>query len=150
MNKNADIQTHTQAYAELFAHLSPDTLSTLEARLSRDVIFTDPFNRLEGKTQFIAIFAHMFAVMTEPRFIILDIATSQKAGYIKWQMTGRLKSRPAFKVNLVGMSELIFDNDGLLTHHHDHWDSAHQLLMNIPVAGFIVRRLLGLFALART
>ncbi len=70
----------------------------------------------------------MFEVMTAPKFTILDVATSQKAGYIKWQMTGSLKSRPSIFSDLVGMSELVFDADGDLILHHDHWDSAHQLL----------------------
>jgi hypothetical protein len=47
------------------------------------------------------------------------------------------------------MSELVFDENGLLVLHHDHWDSAHQLLSNIPVAGFFIRKLLTLFALPK-
>jgi len=102
---------------------------------------------LHGRQEFIAIFAHMFEVMDRPAFAILDIAASGQAGYIKWEMTGYLKSRPSFSVKLVGMSELIFDENGLLLAHHDHWDSAHQLLRHIPVGGWFVRKLLGLFAL---
>ena len=102
---------------------------------------------MRGRQEFIAIFAHMFAVMDRPAFAILDVAVSEKAGYIKWEMTGCLKSRPSFEVKLVGMSELIFDEAGLLLAHHDHWDSAHQLLQHIPIGGWFVRKLLALFAL---
>ena len=144
-----DIHDSTQKYAALFAALTPDNLTALEASLSAQVVFIDPFNRLEGKEDFIAIFQHMFAVMLAPKFIIQDVAISPNAGYIKWQMTGQLKSRPSFEVNLVGMSELVFDENGLLVLHHDHWDSAHQLLSNIPVAGFFIRKLLTLFALPK-
>lgn len=144
-----DIHDSTQKYAALFAALTPDNLTALEASLSEQVVFIDPFNRLEGKEDFIAIFQHMFAVMLAPKFIIQDVAISPNAGYIKWQMTGQLKSRPSFEVNLVGMSELVFDENGLLVLHHDHWDSAHQLFSNIPVAGFFIRKLLTLFALPK-
>ena len=91
----------------------------------------------------------MFAVMDRPAFAILDVAASEQAGYIKWEMTGFLKSYPSFEVKLVGMSELVFDEAGLLLAHHDHWDSSHQLLQRIPVGGWFVRKLLGLFALPR-
>ena len=144
-----DIYAQTQRYADLFTALAPDNLDDLKAALSEDVVFVDPFNTLRGKAEFIAIFEHMFEVMTVPKFTILDMATSQKAGYIKWEMTGSLKSRPAFSVHLVGMSELVFDADGDLILHHDHWDSAHQLLQHIPVAGFFIQKLLRLFALPK-
>ena len=144
-----DIHDSTQKYAALFASLSPDNINALEASLSAQVVFIDPFNRLEGKQDFIAIFQHMFEVMLAPKFIIQDVAISPNAGYIKWQMTGQLKSRPSFEVNLVGMSELFFDENGLLVLHHDHWDSASQLLSDIPVAGFFIRKLLTLFALPK-
>ena len=144
-----DLDVQTQRYADLFAALTPDNLDALRAVLSEDVVFVDPFNTLHGKTDFIAIFEHMFAVMSAPEFTSLDVATSPQAGYIKWEMTGSLKSRPAFSVRLVGMSELVFDSDGQLILHHDHWDSAHQLLRHIPVAGFFIQKLLRLFALPK-
>ena len=144
-----DIHDSTQKYAALFASLTPDNLNALEASLSAQVVFIDPFNLLEGKRDFIAIFQHMFEVILAPKFIIQDVAISPNAGYIKWHMTGQLKSRPSFEVNLVGMSELAFDENGLLVLHHDHWDSAHQLLSDIPVAGFFIRKLLTLFALPK-
>ena len=144
-----DIYAQTQRYADLFAALAPDNLDGLHAALSDEVVFVDPFNTLKGRADFIAIFKHMFEVMTAPKFTILDIAASPNAGYIKWEMTGSLTSRPAFSVHLVGMSELVFDSDGKLILHHDHWDSAHQLLRHIPVAGFFIRKLLTLFALPK-
>ena len=144
-----DIHDNTEKYAALFASLTPDNLVALDATLSEQVVFIDPFNRLEGKQDFIAIFQHMFEVMLAPKFVILDVAISPTAGYIKWQMTGQLKSRPSFHVDLVGMSELVFDDNGLLVLHHDHWDSAHQLLSDIPVAGFFISKLLKLFALPK-
>ena len=61
-------------------------------------------------------------------------------------MGGHLVSRPSFDMALMGMSEVHFDNDGLVTDHIDHWDSASQLLVKIPVAGRFVRMLMRLFA----
>ena len=137
----------TQDYAKAFAEMRPETVKNITAFLAEDVIFTDPFNELHGHQAFTAIFDHMFAVMTDPRFEILDISSSDRAGYIKWRMTGHLKARPSFVVNLTGMSEIEFNEAGLITAHYDHWDSAHQLLARLPVAGWLVRRLLRLFAL---
>lgn len=136
----------TTAYAELFRSLTSDRLKNLSALLNKDVVFTDPFNRIDGPDKFIKIFEHMFEVMTEPRFHIEDVAASKGAGYIKWRMTGHLKKKPDFNVNIVGMSEVVFDEDGMLIRHIDHWDSSSQLLVHLPVAGWFVKKLMRLFA----
>ena len=50
------IHAQTQLYADLFTALAPDNLDDLRAVLSDQVVFVDPFNTLQGKTDFIAIF----------------------------------------------------------------------------------------------
>ena len=139
--------SHTQAYARFFEKMTPETLGSMKQFLADDVVFTDPFNTLRGPDAFVAIFTHMYAVMKNPRFDILDVAVSEKAGFIKWRMTGELQSRPSFQLDLTGMSEVQFNDAGLVTAHFDHWDSANQLLAKLPVVGWLVRRLLTLFAL---
>ena len=137
----------TTAYAELFGSLTPDRLENLSALLNKDIAFTDPFNCIKGPDKFIAVFEHMFEVITEPRFHIEDVAASKGAGYIKWRMSGQLKKKPDFDVNIVGMSEVVFDENGMLIYHIDHWDSASQLLSKIPVAGWFVNKLMRLFTI---
>ena len=139
--------SHTQAYARFFEKMTPETLGSMRRFLAHDVVFTDPFNTLHGPDAFVAIFTHMYAVMKNPRFDILDVAVSEKAGFIKWRMTGELRSRPSYQLDLTGMSEVQFNDAGLVTAHFDHWDSAHQLLAKLPAIGWLVRRLLSLFAL---
>jgi ketosteroid isomerase-like protein len=143
--RRSRILTLTTRYADLFGRLTPNRLDELGDLLSPDVVFTDPFNVIEGPAQFIAVFEHMFEVMVEPRFHIEDISASDKAGYIKWRMTGRLKKKPDFTINIIGMSEVTFAADGTLLCHIDHWDSASQLLSRLPVVGLFVRKLMRLF-----
>ena len=139
--------SHTQDYARFFSEMTPETLGSMKNFLGDGVIFTDPFNTLYGPDAFVAIFNHMYAVMRNPRFEILDVTASEKAGYIKWRMTGALQSLPSFQIDLKGVSEVHFDSVGLVTAHFDHWDSAHQLLAKLPAIGWLVRRLMRLFAL---
>ena len=143
--RRSRILTLTTRYADLFGRLTPNRLDELGDLLSPDVVFTDPFNVIEGPAQFIAVFEHMFEVMAEPRFHIEDISASDKAGYIKWRMTGRLKKKPDFTIDIIGMSEVTFATDGTLLYHIDHWDSASQLLSRLPVVGLFVRKLMRLF-----
>ena len=97
--------SHIQAYARFFEEMTPETLGSMRRFLAHDVVFTDPFNTLHGPDAFVAIFTHMYAVMKNPRFDILDVAVSEKAGFIKWRMTGELRSRPSYQLDLTGMAK---------------------------------------------
>ena len=141
-------ETQTDAlriYAELFGDLTESNLPDLKALLHEGVVFTDPFNWLTGPDAFVGVFEHMFDTMDEPKFDILDICWSDNAGFIKWHMTGRVKSASTMPINITGMSEISFDDQGLVLAHHDHWDSSSQLLAHVPYVGWIVRRIMRLF-----
>ena len=138
-------QHSADRYGEAFAKLPPDTLEQLCAMVSDQVYFSDPFNQITGKAGFRAIFDHMYDVCHDPAFDITDIAHSKQASYLRWRMTGQLKSWPHTKLNFEGMTEVRCDMNGLITHHIDHWDSASQLLARLPFIGALLRPILRLF-----
>lgn len=145
-------------YADAFAALSPDNMDDLLATVSPDVRFVDPFNDVTGHDGFRAIFTHMFETCEEPRFHIIDIASSaspstgpsdgpagDRRAYLRWRMSGRVRGWPHTELNLQGMSEVHVGEDGLICLHIDHWDSASQLLARLPVIGAMIRPVLRLF-----
>ena len=134
-------------YALLFSQLTPDNLSGIADLLSDEIVFSDPFNLTRGRDKFIRIFQHMFDVMENPKFEILDLSFSSRAGYIKWRLTGKVKRWRRISINITGMSEVVNDESGLITAHYDHWDSASQLLVFIPVLGLPTVWLLRLLRL---
>jgi len=136
-----------ETYATAFATLTPKTLDQLCALVSDNVYFSDPFNKISGKAGFRAVFDHMYAVCSDPAFDITDIAHSKDASYLRWEMTGKLKSWPYTHLNFEGMTEVRCDQEGLITHHIDHWDSASQLLQNLPVIGRLIGAIRRLFKL---
>ena len=114
---------------------------------SPDVVFTDPFNRIEGHKGFRQVFTHMYETCNDPVFHITDLAHGKNASYIRWRMTAQLKSWPRMALDFEGMTEVHADRKGVITAHYDHWDSASQLLARLPYVGVLVRRLLKLFIL---
>ena len=136
------------AYVAAFTRLSPNNIDDLTALLADDVIFTDPFNHTVGKEGFARIFQHMFETCTDPRFTVSDIAHGTDAHYLRWQMTARLSSWPRSALLIEGMSEVRIDANGRISHHIDHWDSASQLLMILPVIRAIIRPVMRLFRIA--
>ena len=135
------------AYAEAFATLTPKTLDQLCGLLSDKIYFSDPFNQTNGKSEFRRVFDHMYATCENPRFDITDIAHSRHASYLRWRMTGKLKSWPHIDLSFEGVTEVRFNSDGLITHHIDHWDSASQLLQTLPGIGILIRAIRRLFKL---
>ena len=142
-----DSQHPIHNYALLFSQLTPDNLSGIADLLSDEIVFSDPFNFTCGRDKFIRIFQHMFDVMENPKFEILDLSFSSRAGYIKWRLTGKVKRWRRISINITGMSEIVNDESGLITAHYDHWDSASQLLVFIPILGLPTVWLLRLLRL---
>lgn len=137
-----------KAYVDAFTSLTPDHMERLMVLVADDVVFTDPFNTVTGKAGFEKIFSHMFDTCTNPRFTVRDIAPGDTAYYLRWQMTGQLKSWPRSALVLDGMSEVRINANGLISHHIDHWDSASQLLMALPVIRVIMRPIMRLFRIS--
>jgi len=136
-------------YAEAFAALAPDNMASLMATVSPEIRFIDPFNDVQGREGFRAIFEHMFATCEAPRFHILDIARPEDGAgdraYLRWRMSGKIKGWPHTSLDLEGMSEIHVGADGLVSLHIDHWDSASQLLSRLPLIGGILRPVLRMF-----
>ena len=136
-----------EAYAHAFGSITPENLGDLIAMTSPDIVFTDPFNTIKGQDGFRHVFDHMYQTCDDPRFDITDVAHGKAASYIKWRMTARLKSWPRMELDFLGMTEVHADQNGNITLHYDHWDSASQLLAKLPVVGALIRRILKLFVL---
>ena len=140
------LSARAQDYASYYERIAPDNLDELKAMLSDEVVFIDPFNKLVGADVMVSVFAKMFETMHEPHFQILDVSLSSERAYLKWRMTGVVKAAPKMDFDILGMSELAFDDDGKVVLHHDHWDSTSQLLSKLPYIGWITRRIAQLFA----
>lgn len=132
------------AYCRLFEALAPDRLDELRALCSPDIRFVDPFQAIAGIDRYVALYAHMFRTVAEPRFAILDSGLGAELGFIRWRFTGSFRGRD---VVIDGMSELRFDPaTARISRHVDHWDAAGQVYARLPLAGALVRGLRRLFA----
>lgn len=138
------ILIRARRYADAYEALAPDTIDGLCALVAPDVRFRDPFSDFTGRERLAAVFRHMFEGLSEPAFAVSDIAVGERAAYLRWDFTFSYRGR-AYRIE--GMSEVRFDDDGLVTEHLDHWDSGSQVYLHVPVLGrviaFIRRKLAG-------
>ena len=139
------------SYVTAFTSLRPGNIDALLALVEIDVVFVDPFNNLRGKAAFGAVFEHMFETTIEPQFTVSDVVHSTQpdgdVAYLRWRMTARTRGWPSVPLELEGMSEVHITEPGRVSHHIAHWDSASQLLQNLPIIGLFTRAIQRLFKL---
>ena len=129
-------------YIKLFSNLSPKNINEFDDLISKDIVFTDPFNNIKGVKAFKKIFYHMFENLQDPKFLILDYSINKQRVFLKWKMTFF-----AFKSlqTIEGMSELILNDAGKVVSHTDYWDSLNGLFIKIPFIGYFYKLSLFLF-----
>jgi steroid Delta-isomerase len=133
-----DIAAKAAAYAAYFERVAPDNLDELRELCAADVRFRDPFNDVRGQDQIVRIFSKMFEDVAEPTFEVVDNAVSGSNSYLRWVF--RFKNKKNGKTfSIEGMTEVHFDQVGLVTAHLDHWDAASQLYEHVPLLGGVLR-----------
>jgi steroid Delta-isomerase len=121
-------------YNELFENLSPETIENCGEVVSADIRFKDPFNDIRGLVLFKRMLFKTLEDVSDPKFTILDQAHSDFRHYVRWDFEGSVKGLG--KLNLSGMSEISYDDHGLVCEHIDHWDAAEQLYEKLPLLGW--------------
>ena len=129
-------------YIKLFNNLTPETINDFDKLISKEIIFVDPFNNIQGVDAFKRIFYHMFENIKKPKFLILDYSIKKQRVYLKWKMTFI-----AFNSlqTIEGMSELQLNDVGKVISHIDYWDSLNGLFIKIPLIGWFYKLSLFMF-----
>lgn len=131
-----DLDAAAARYAAFFDTLSRQRLSQLDALFAPDAHFRDPFNDVRGMVAIRHVFDHMYATIERPRFAVLHRATAGDVAYLKWRFTGALRGR---QIEFVGLSEVRFNPQGLVTEHLDYWDAGAVVYERVPILGALVR-----------
>jgi len=146
MPKSNDVVSQ---YVTAFTSLTPNNMDALLAVVDDDIFFSDPFNKTTGKPAFTAIFDHMFETCIDPGFDVTDVAYSatngDKIAYLRWRMTGKINGWPHTALDFEGMTEVHIGDNGLISAHIDHWDSASQLFAKLPIIGALLRPIMARF-----
>lgn len=124
-------------YLAALEGLRPERLDSLAPLVADDVRFADPFQDVRGWPAYRAVFAHMFAVVADLRFVVSDRAINAAGtiAYARWRLEGRIGARPWV---VDGVSE-IHMRDGRIATHIDHWDAARGFYEQMPVIGGLLR-----------
>ncbi|KTG17053.1 hypothetical protein AUR63_02610 [Guyparkeria sp. XI15] len=118
--------------------LRVDNLAALDAVLTPEARFVDPFNDVHGIEAIRGVFAHGFEHCPGMRFQVFARAVDGQHALLRWRMTCDDSSTDLV---IEGMSELTLAPDGRVAAHVDYWDPAAQLYERVPVLGWLLRRI---------
>ena len=123
-------------YIAALQHLSPDSVAELRELLADDVEFCDPFNRVQGVENYLAVLADMFSRLDNVGFSVHESSRQGQVAYLYWTFTA--SSRLTGQLSFPGVSRLQLQADGRIALHEDFWDSA-ALYGKLPLVGGLIR-----------
>ncbi|CDW94004.1 conserved hypothetical protein [Thiomonas sp. CB2] len=126
--------------ARVFEQLRADQLDVLAQVYAPQATFQDPFNRVQGLPAITAQFAHMYAKLHAPRFVVNEVTSAQNhVGWMTWDFHFALRKGASAQV-VVGATRFVLDEQGLVIDHRDYWDAC-DFYATLPLLGAVVRRL---------
>lgn len=134
-----------EVLAAWYGSLTPASLGEIDRYYASDARFRDPFNDVRGTAAIAGIFRHMFEATTDPRFTVLERATSRRSEWLYWEFEFGVGGR---RLRIPGASRLTFDAAGKVTEHLDFWDPVAGIWSHLPVIGGAVRWLARRFSAA--
>lgn len=136
----ADIRAATQRLIALYERLSPADLSRLGSHYAPDAHFKDPFNDVRGVPAIAQIFAHMFATLEQPRFVVTHHLVQGNQAFLGWELHFRMRRwRLGVDQCIHGATLVRFDPQGRVALHRDYWDAAEELYEKLPLLGPLMR-----------
>lgn len=121
-----------------FENLSLSDTQRMHEIYTEHAYFKDPFNEVNGVEPIRQIFAHMFAKVDEPRFLVKTRLQQGDEVFLTWDFTLRFKGETQDRL-MHGSSHLRFAADGRIAYHRDYWDTAEELYEKLPLVGSIMR-----------
>ena len=124
----------------LYEQLTPNDLDRLSCYYAPDAYFKDPFNEVRGIPAIRQVFAHMFATLEQPRFVVTQKLVQDEQAFIGWEFYFRMQRwSPKVQQCIQGATLLSFDGKGYVTQHRDYWDAAEELYEKLPLLGSLMR-----------
>jgi limonene-1,2-epoxide hydrolase len=127
-------------FQAVYASLDSRSLHLLDEVYCEEIVFEDPFTRIEGRDALHAHFESMYANVASCRFDFEDVLASGGRACIQWRMRFRHpRLGRGAEIAVPGVSILRFGER--VQYHRDYFDAGAMLYENVPLLGRVVRHL---------
>ena len=120
-------------FKSIYNQLNANNVELIDSLYSEDVVFQDPFHRINGLSQLKHYFQDLYQDVEYIKFDFGDSGSSEKSHFVCWTMWlvhPKLNGRKKFRVE--GSSWLKTADDGEIIFHRDYFDAGEMLYENIP------------------
>lgn len=123
-----------------FEQISPEDVARIGEIYAADAYFRDPFNEVRGAAAITRVYAQMFELLEDCRFVIVETVVEDNSAVLVWDFAFRIRRwRPRELQSIHGASHLKFTADGKIGYHRDYWDAAEELYAKLPLIGPVLR-----------
>ena len=126
-----------ELYIRLFEELSSERLDDMESYISANIRFKDPFNDFSGIDPFRRMLVKLLRDVRGLKFKVTHRAWSDNVLFLRWSFQCDIRGTANWRAQ--GVSEIGFDESGMVCYHIDHWDAAEQFYEKLPFIGSILR-----------
>jgi steroid delta-isomerase len=133
MTMNPALQRPLEDYIVYLEKLSPRMVPLLDKLAAPGMKYKNPFNDVTGADAVMRVFTKIFDVTGRPKYRVSDVAWGRDGhtAYLRWTFHydgGRV---------IEGVAEVLFDANGKIMMHTDHWDAGSQVMTHISGAAWV-------------
>jgi len=140
MHKSLAEEHPVARFQKLYHSLNKDSIHLVEDVYADNIVFIDPFHRIEGLTPYLKYCADMYENVSRCEFEFHTVLVEADTAILTWTMTfvhHRLNGGKPVIVD--GASELKFNDK--VYFHKDYFDGGALLYEHVPVLGWAISAL---------
>ncbi|MEZ5470841.1 MAG: nuclear transport factor 2 family protein [Marinicella sp.] len=135
---NADVAAK---FSKLYSDLKVGaTAENIKSVYAQDIYFNDTFRIITNRDELIQYLTETAEFVNSTTVEILDVAKGSTDYFVKWsmKMNFEVKGNEVDSFSL-GVTQLRFNEQGLIVFHQDFWDSSEAFFEHLPLVGRIVK-----------
>ena len=126
------------AIAGFYHNFTASKLDRLGDIYGPGIVFHDPLQTATGLDEVRELFGHRLRLCKDMTITVLDVDGDDRTGFLAW--TWKYRHRGEERV-IHGASHCKFAPDGRIREQRDCWDACGLLVGDVPVLGWLVRRI---------
>ena len=114
------------------------SLIEFELIYNKKVYFKDPFHEVDDVAGVYQVFQQMYLNLDEPGFKVIEVIGEGSIAYAQWEFSFKFKGQSQLR-SFMGVSRLVFDDQGKIKEHIDFWDAASTIYESLPLIGALLK-----------
>lgn len=129
----------TDKFITTYQVLNKDNLDILDEIYAKEIIFIDPFHKIEGLAQVKIYFSDLYQNVSQISFNFEQVTSDSNTYFLSWEMNlthPKLNQGKPFTVP--GITLLKTDEANRIIYHRDYFDAGTMLYERLPLIGKLI------------